>query len=266
MKKNQNYNLIIIFKLLYLNKKFASQIKSICKNSKLINIFTDNPFDTNYFKDISNKNILNSITEFDNIFIFSKKILKLLKKKYPNNSFSYLPFAYDPFYHKKNKNFKIQYDISFVGTADNERYTLINSLKEYSIILAGDGWKKYNLPKNIRYVSNADARNYSFLISKSKFSLNILRKQNKDSHNMKTFEIPSMGGLQLTEKNRDQNNFFPENRACVMYRNIKDIKLIINKYNKNFKKYNKIRKKGYAIARKNSYKDRIRFLMKTIYD
>ena len=35
-----------------------------------------------------------------------------------------------------------------------------------------------------------------------------------------------------------------------MYRNIKDIKLIINKYNKNFKKYNKIRKKGYAIARK----------------
>ena len=48
--KNKNYDLIIIFKGLYLNKNFASQIKSICKNSKLINIFTDNPFDTNYLK------------------------------------------------------------------------------------------------------------------------------------------------------------------------------------------------------------------------
>ena len=40
------------------------------------------------------------------------------------------------------------FDLSFVGTADEERYKLLNNLAEYSIILAGDGWNRYDLSKN----------------------------------------------------------------------------------------------------------------------
>ena len=38
------------------------------------------------------------------------------------------------------------------------------------------------------------------------------RRQNYDSHNMKTFEITSMNGLMLTLKSKDQSKYFPENK------------------------------------------------------
>lgn len=100
---NNNYDLIIIFKGLYIKKNFIHQIKNISPKSKLINIFTDDPFNINYFKDISNKNILDSISYFDHLYIYSKKILKNLKSRYPINTFSYLPFAQDLFIHKQKK-------------------------------------------------------------------------------------------------------------------------------------------------------------------
>ena len=200
------------------------------------------------------------------IFLSSFSINSVKIFKASKNFFSYLPFAHDSTYHKKGKNSVTNFDLSFVGTADEERYKLLNNLAEYSIILAGDGWNRYDLSKNIKYVSNVNSKRYASLISKSKFSLNILRKQNKDSHNMKTFEIPSMGGLLLTEKNRDQKSFFLDNDSCVMYKNVNDIKLKINSYNKNLKKYSKIKNKGYKIVKKNSYKDRVKYLIKTIYD
>ena len=60
-------------------------------------------------------------------------------------------------------------------------------LNEFKIVLAGDGWNKFNLNKNIEYLGNADVKKFSEMINSSEISLNILRKQNEHSHNMKTF-------------------------------------------------------------------------------
>ena len=46
---------------------------------------------------------------------------------------------------------------------------------------------------------------------------------------MRTFEIPAMGGLMLTNYSKEQDNFFKQNKECYMYKNKKDLlkKLII---------------------------------------
>ena len=267
IKHNNTYDLIVIFKGLYLKKGFISQIKKISKNCKFINIFTDNPFDIRYFKDISNKNILDSIPEFDHLYIYSKNILKKLRSKYPGNIFSYLPFAHDTFVHKKKKEIrKKEYDISFIGTADNTRYEFIKKLKNLKIIIAGNGWKKFKLDKNINLKSSVNSNEYSSIINNSLVSLNLLRNQNVDSHNMKTFEIPSMGGLLLTKKNKDQNQYFPENHACIMFKSVNDIRSILNYIKNNPKKYELIKKEGYKAAKKHSYINRARLLIKTLHD
>ena len=73
LKKKKNYDLIVIFKGIYINPGFLKEIKLILPNTKVINIFTDDPLDINYFKDISNQNILSSIPYFDYLFVYSKK-------------------------------------------------------------------------------------------------------------------------------------------------------------------------------------------------
>jgi spore maturation protein CgeB len=269
VNSNKKYDLIIIFKGIYIDEDFFSVIKKKYNNSKIIDIFPDDPFQINYFKDISNVNILKTIPYFDHVFIYSKVILKKLKKKYPKNRFSYLPFGYDSVIQKnlkKKSNNIVKYDISFIGTADDERYKIIKRLNEFKIILAGNGWNNYELGKNITYVKEVNFKNFSKLLKTSKVSLNILRKQNKNSHNMKTFEIPSMGGLMITNRTFEQNFYFPENKASLMYGDIKELKLKIRKINNSYKKNNKIQKRSYAIVKKHSYIERVKYLLKKIYE
>jgi spore maturation protein CgeB len=268
-KNKKTFKLIFIFKGIYINEKFILKIKNISNKIKIINILPDNPFDIDYFKDISNQNILKSIKHFDHVFIYSRTILDKLKKTYPRNKFSYLPFAHDDKIHKNlttiNNN-EIDFDLSFVGTADEVRYKIIKELKEFRIILAGDGWDKFDLSKNITYVKKVNAKNFSKLINRSKLSLNILRKQNEKSHNMKTFEIPAMGGLMITKRNLEQNFFFPENKASLMYGNIQELKLKINKIKTVSKKFKKIQEKSFNISKKHSYYERAKYLLKKIYE
>jgi len=269
LDSNKKYDLIIIFKGIYINEDFLSVIKKKFNNLKIINIFPDDPFKINYFKDISNKNILKTIPYFDHIFIYSKMILKKLRTKYPKIRFSHLPFGYDSFVHKnlkQEKNNTAKYDLSFIGTADDQRYEIIKSLNEFKIILAGNGWNNYKLGKNITYVKEVNFKNFSKLLKISKVSLNILREQNENSHNMKTFEIPSMGGLMITNRTFEQNFYFPENKASLMYANIKELKLKIRKINNSYKKYNKIQKRSYAIVKKHSYIERVKYLLEKIYE
>mgnify|MGYP001201882926 CR=1 FL=1 len=263
----QKYDLIIIFKGLYLDEPFFSKLRNISNSKKIINIFPDDPFDVNYFKDISNKNILKCIPYFDHVFIYSKFLLKKLKKHYPKSRFSYLPFGYDSLIKKKkNKNNKKKFDLSFIGTADRERYNIIKQLSGFKIILAGNGWHKYDLSNNITLKDIITPDNFSKLYKKSNFSLNILRKQNKKSHNMKTFEIPANDGVMITYKNIEQNNFFPENKASIMYRDINDLKSKIDYFSRNLKKVNKIRENSKIIFKNHSYLERTKYLLKIIYE
>ena len=71
LNKNK-YDLVIIFKGLFLSKNFFLQLKKTQINAKWINIFPDDPFNTNKYRDISNTNLLETIHFFD-FFLFILK-------------------------------------------------------------------------------------------------------------------------------------------------------------------------------------------------
>ena len=267
IKKNiNNYDLIIIFKGLYLTKKFIINLKKISCNSKFINIYPDDPFDKNYFGDISNKSLFKALKYFDYIFIYSQKIKKKLKLTLSKNKIIYLPFAHDPAIHIKQKLFqKHLYDISFIGTADKERYNIIRQLKDYKIVIGGNGWDRYKQLKNVVYLGAINTQLSANVISKSTVSLNLLRKQNYGSHNMRTFEIPAMGGLMLTKRSKEQNDFFRENIDCLMYENFKDLNNKIKLVLKNKNKFEKIKNNGYELSKKYTYLLNARKILKLIY-
>ncbi len=101
-------------------------------------------------------------------------------------------------------------------------------------------------------------------ISSYKINLNILRDQNATSHNMRTFEIPGHNGLMLTNRTKEQNNFFRENQECYMYSNIKELNSKIEFIIKNSKKADKVRKRGIFKVKKHNYLNRSKYLLKKI--
>ena len=47
--------------------------------------------------------------------------------------------------------------------------------------------------------------------------LNLFRQYNEGSHNMRTFEIPAVGGIQLTEYSTEQADFFKEGEEIFSF-------------------------------------------------
>ena len=137
---------------------------------------------------------------------------------------------------------------------------------DFNLLVAGQGWNETNIKgKNIKVINAVNSKKMTDIYNKSKITLNLLRRQNYNSHNMKTFEITSMGGLMLTKKTIDQSIYFPENKACMMYRDSSDLKKKIIKILSNYKKYIKIRSTGLRMSKKHSYKNRSKYILKLIY-
>tara|TARA_A100001037_G_scaffold302114_1_gene333047 strand:+ start:299 stop:1321 length:1023 start_codon:yes stop_codon:yes gene_type:complete len=265
LKNNHhNYDFVMIFKGIYLDVKTLKKMKNL-KKSIWINYYPDDPFNI-IDPSISNKNFLNVIPEFDVFCIWSKKIKKKIEKKYKRNLCLYLPFAFDNLTNfKLKKNNKYKNTITFIGTYDILREKVLNSIK-YDKVIYGGNWKRFNIfnKNNFDARGHIKGKNLVEAIRSSKISLNILRKQNLTSHNMKTFEIPGYNGLMLTQRSKEQNEFFKENISCFMYSNNFElnnkIKFILN----NPKTADKVRKSGFVIAKKHTYLNRAKYLIKRI--
>tara|TARA_B100000795_G_scaffold259736_1_gene234967 strand:- start:56 stop:1072 length:1017 start_codon:yes stop_codon:yes gene_type:complete len=254
---NNHIKTMIIFKGMELNSDIYKIFKK--KKIKLINIYTDDPF--NFSSDAtSSSNIIENIKNFDLFCIWSKKLKKKLEKKFKKNTFFYLPFAY-----AEDKHFKIEKSIkknkiSFIGSYDARRFKLLDRLNK-KIDIYGNAWPVFKKHKTYPFIQGKEL---SKIVAGSEVCLNILKKQNFSSHNMRTFEIASMGGLMLTHRSSEQNGFFQENKACFMFEGIEELNKKIDYILKNPKKALMVRKKGYSIIKKHSYTERLKSLIKYI--
>ncbi len=265
-KKKKKYDLIIFFKSIFLDLETLKKIKLINGKAIYINIFPDDPFNVKN-PVISNHTFLKTINEFNFFCLWSKKIIKKLKKRY-KSKFLYLPFGFDSLsvsrFNKVSKKIK-EKEINFIGTFDKDRLNILKSIKTKKKIYGGN-WIKLNNTKikNAFLGPHIYGKDIFKLMNRSAISLNILRKQNYSAHNMRTFEIPANNGLMLTTRSNEQNKFFKENKACFMFSTKKELNDKIRFILQNPKKAEKVRQCGNSLVAKHSYINRTKYLIKKL--
>lgn len=165
------------------------------------------------------------IAECDVYFTWSRSLLTRLESEGAPRS-CYLPFAWDPviFPSPAGTNGHDQpYDVAFVGGWDREREELLTdvALKFELKIWGTEYWRtrtRSSSPlKNCwqgRPVHGAEAAS---VLRKTKVVLNLLRKQNPDGTNMRTFEVPGSGGFSLATRTPGALEIFPEGEAGTYY-------------------------------------------------
>lgn len=252
-----NLKTLIIFKGIELNSNAYKIIKK--KNITLVNIYTDDPFNFSSSA-TSSVNVLKNIKNYNVFCIWSKNIKKKLERKYKKNRFYYLPFGYSNEKHRFKKKSLVRKKISFIGSFDQNRYNILKGVKR-SVDIYGNGWPSFKKHKIHKYLTN---KKLSEVIAESNICLNILKKQNLGAHNMRTFEIPSMKGLMLTTRSYEQNKFFPENKASMMFKNMKELNKKIEYIFNHPKKVKKIKSKGFLIAKKHNYIERLKCVIRFI--
>ena len=218
---------IIIFKGM---EVLPSTLKILKKQKiKIINYNPDNPFIFSG-KGSGNRNLTNSISLFDLYVSYDKDIVQQLKLK--NLHSMLIPFGFELE--------DLEFDqiiaepeilrVCFVGNPDSERVNFIKKLNRYNIPidLYGNGWGKYIQSNIIKIFPSVYGIDFWKTLRKYAVQLNLMRIHNLDSHNMRSFDIPGVGGIMLAPKTKDHALYFKDNIEVVLFENIDDCVKKIN--------------------------------------
>ena len=112
------------------------------------------------------------------------------------------------------------HESTFIGSWSERRESLLMGLKDFNLKIFGWGWNK-NIDKS-KYLKWSISPSVSILqmhneFNKSKINLNILTFENRDSTNLRNFEIPASGGFQLTERSDEILEIFEEDKEIVCF-------------------------------------------------
>jgi len=240
---------------------FANKnIRTVCLNG-------DHPF--NMYS--SNDLIIKSLQLYTLYITWSLKI-GLELKNYGLKNIYYLPFACNKigkYIKTKWIHFDLKDYLVFVGDWDQEREFLINNIKYKKILVIGPNWqkrKKFTSSKITYYEKRISPEEAAYIYKNSLACLNLLRKQNKESHNMKSFEIPSAGGFMLAPKTKEHLFFFKNCKSVILFNNISEIPVLLRKIYlisvKKRKKFLLNTKKW--IIHNHSYDQRVKKLLKKL--
>jgi len=256
----KEFDLVFVFKGYYFNEEAFQLLKSkpiYCYNP-------DDPY--NYIT--SNKNIRTLISEYDGYFTYSREVLKTLQKKETTEIY-HVPLASDFSVFKKKLSQTKKYPISFIGNFDPERETYLKEIREINnLFIFGVNWKRKckNVELRPRFFEPKVNNKFCQTVQASIVNLNILRQQNKNSQNMRTFEIPACGGFVLHEFSEEVEEMFQEGRNIEFFRDVNEMNEKIEFYLQNPEKAALIGENGWRNVFENNhtYAERVKNIIQII--
>ncbi|MED2754027.1 DUF3880 domain-containing protein [Bacillus thuringiensis] len=238
---------------------------------------TDDP----YFTDVTKTLVL----DYDYIFTQDSGCINFYKNLGCNHVF-YLPLAAaPPAYTPILREEDYMYDISFIGTAFENRLTFIDSISEYlatkNILIVGNNWnrlKSYELLKEkIVLLPFLVYENNTEYYKRSKININIHRsiedstfnrnelKINACSINNRTFEIASTGSFQMTDIRSDLENCYIPGVQIETFTSSTDFIEKAEIYLANPEKRKKVAMEGFKRTLiEHTYDERVKQLLKII--
>lgn len=223
LQKVQDFqpDVVWVFKGMEVFPKTLMQLKK--KGIVLVNYNPDHPFRFTS-RGSGNKNVSNSIQLYDHHFSYSIQIQKELEEQF-GVSTSWLPFGY--LKAQKNKSEKLIKRICFIGNPDAERARVIKLLvdKEVPLAIYGNHWEHF-IDSSSQIVEINQAIFEDEFAQKAQHyavHLNLLRKQNEGSHNMRTFEMPALGCLMLAPRSEEHLTLFKEGVEAEFFESDKEL-------------------------------------------
>ncbi len=266
---NSSYDIIWVFKGM---EVFPSTLDKLNKTgAKLVNYNTDHPFEY-VGKGSGNNRVLSSINKYDLYLTYSKSIAHALEEKYKVEA-AYFPFGYEQVETRLPKENEEIIKVCFVGNADSKRKEILKFIlsKNIPIDVYGNSWQANDFLSFPLLDINGPIFQEEFreIGSKYRIQLNIFRTHNENSHNMRTFDMPGLGGIMLAPESDEHNEFFEDGKEAFFYKSneelISKIKSILSL---DYEEAKAIREAAILRSQKSkySYRDRTKLFLEIVKD
>jgi len=212
-------DLVWVFKGMRILPKTLQKLRGM--GIKTANYNPDHPFLFSS-RGSGNRNVSQSIGLFDLHLCYSRELQQRIEREYG------IPTAFLPFGHAlEEQQFEQVKDgpetltACFVGNPDKIRTEHIQALSDSGLYVDvyGHGWDRM-LPKtpNVRIFDAVYGVEYWQKLRAYRLQVNIFRPHNEGSHNMRTFEVPAVGGIMLAPDSPEHREFFKTGKEVFLYR------------------------------------------------
>ncbi len=201
----------------------------------------------------SNRYLLNALKEYDILFS-ARPHLFTEYKAFGAKRCVKLDWYYDPAYHRNVdmeptwEGLDCRADISFVGSWSKRREEIISSLKGMNIKIWGAHWDKSSseFQSDFQVMKKViPSHELPRIIKHSKINLNILTRENRDTTNLKLFEITACGGLLVSDRTPESLEILDEENEAFYFSDTAELKLICQRLLSNESVRKRVAANGY---------------------
>jgi spore maturation protein CgeB len=179
-------------------------------------------------------NQVNSLPLYDLICTYSKSNIKPVQDLGGRNVV-WLPLGADPHIHSMvSPNEKFKCDVAFIGQWRPEREAAVSALlkqiPELSVKLWGPDWKRRSkdpLIKKAWQGRSLYGKEFAQAIVSAKLNLNVIDDTNFPAANMRFFEIPCAGGLQVCSDCPEMESEFINGESIFYYKDHAELARIV---------------------------------------
>lgn len=254
----KQFDAILVFKGMEL---FPATVDLLRRHGVVLANFNgDHPFEF-YSPGSGNKNVADSIPYYDVHFSYAKKIVCQLQQRFAKTAYC-IPFGYSSQIGCPSGVASLDYHnrVLFVGAYDEQRASYLNRLRFKGLDIYGNlKWRTRTLFKQKVHSAYRNrsllGNDYAKAAVSSTCMINLLRQQNirEDSHNMRTFEVPGYGGLLISQRTTEQQEYFEEDREAVYFDTVDELNDKLCYLCKNDEIVRRIKRAGHERALKSDY-------------
>jgi spore maturation protein CgeB len=235
-----------------------------------VNYATDDPFNPR----TGTPELLRSIPEYD-LYATTKRAVVPDLKRAGVHDVRYVRFGYKSSVHFSDppvvesewKRFAA--DVAFAGEADADRVpffrSLIGAIPDLNLALYGGLWNRdRQLGKYFR--GAVRGRDFRMALGGAKIVVNLVRRENRDDHVMRTFEGPACGAFMLHERTESHLEVFREGKEAAFFESSDELIDKVRYYLTHEHERERIRQAGHArtLSGGNSYRDRLEEILQAV--
>lgn len=184
----------------------------------------DNPF-VFTGRGSGNRNVTDSISLYDLHFTYNLEVKKRLEDEF-GLPVRLLPFGFElaeEVWQECLREPEIR-RVCFMGNPDPKRAIMINQLAEagMEIDLYGNDWKKVVQHPGLQFFAPVYADGFWKKLRAYRVQLNLMRVHNENSHNMRSLEVPGVGGIMLAPDTDEHRMLFKDGEEAFLFSGVQE--------------------------------------------
>lgn len=231
--RDADTDLAVVLKGEYLRPDAIAELRESLR-CPVINFYPDDPFsELPVNRLVFGPEVLR---EYDGCYTFARRLVPAYRAAGVAHV-EWLPFARDPVLHAPPaEGVEPEADVTFVGNLDRSRAEWLAALGGVRVVIHGDLRVNRRLARRLRGMSDALLKppvfgaEMSEALGRGAISLNVLREQNKGSHNMRSFESPACGAFTISEGSEEIESLFETGTEIVTVRDPGELESTVERW------------------------------------